>query len=94
MKHLDNLIGPVRRTMRQSFNALATADKRLLFTFYEGPYFKDWREKMDALQKGGGMKDYTRWLAATKQLDNWSNRFHFIIWLEAQGAMSAKKEKE
>lgn len=86
MKYMESLVGPVRRPMRKSLKALATANNRILFHFYEGPYFKDWREKMDEIEKRAGMsmKDYERWLAATGQQDSWSNRFHFIIWLETK----------
>jgi len=87
MKFLDNNVGPVRRTMRKSLEAFASGDGLFLFKEYEGPYFKGWREKMDELEKRGGMsmRDYARWLVATGQQDNWSNRFHFIIWLETRG---------
>ena len=86
MKFLDNYVGPVRRVMRGSLKALATANQRIQFTAYEGPYFKSWRDQMGELEKSSGtnIQEYAKWLIANKQPENWSSRFHFIIWLAAK----------
>ena len=94
MKLLDNMNGPIRRAMRKSLKTLATANSRIQFTVYEGSFFQDMRDKMAELEKVSDMghKDLIAWLRANKLHDNWSNRMHFLIWLEAQGQMKKGNE--
>jgi hypothetical protein len=82
MKFLDNYIGPVRRPHRDSLKALA--NHRIQFVAYEGPYFKDFREKLPELAKRlrVDMREYDRWLSENKLVDNASNRLHYMRWLD------------
>jgi|GEM_PF-2207305 hypothetical protein len=82
MKFLDNYIGPVRRAHRESLKALA--NHRIQFEAYEGPYFKDFREKMPELEERMRMKaaDYQAWLLKSKQPHNESSLFRYIKYLD------------
>jgi hypothetical protein len=82
MKFLDNYIGPVRRPHRASLKTLA--NQRIQFFAYEGPYFKDFREKLPEMAKryGVNMPEYDRWLSEHKLTDNQSNRLHYMRWLD------------
>ena len=82
MKFLDNYNGPVRRPERRSLKVLA--GPRIQFAAYEGPYFKDCREKLPELAMRTRMKDhdYRDWLLKSNLTDNDSNRLRFIIWLD------------
>jgi hypothetical protein len=80
MKGLDNYIGPTRRLERQSLKLLARHG--IEFVAYEGPYFRDFREKLTELKERTHFKEneYLDWLAESKRTDNQSNRIHFIIY--------------
>jgi hypothetical protein len=86
MKLVDNLYGPVRRPKRESLKALAMANNRIRFQVYTREYFLSLREKMVKLEKRSDLQwgKLERWLAENKLGNNWSNRFHFLIWLEGQ----------
>jgi hypothetical protein len=92
MKFLDNYIGPVRRPHRQSLKTLAT--ERIPFVAYEGPYFRDLRDKMPEVEKRSRMRtsEYREWLVKHKLSDNESNRFHYILWLEAKDPLIQMEE--
>lgn len=79
---MDNYIGPVRRTHRESLKVLA--NHRIQFDAFEGPYFKDFREKMPELEKRMRMNaaDYQAWLVKYKQPHNESSLFRFIKHLD------------
>jgi hypothetical protein len=82
MKFLDNYVGPVRRTHRESLKVLA--NHRIQFDAFEGPYFKDFRAKMPELEKRMRMNvaDYHAWLLKSKQPHNESSLFRFIKHLD------------
>lgn len=87
MKDLDNRIGPVKRKMRRSMEALAT-NGRFHFEHLMREYFEAYRKSMDSGQleerMGISRQDYAQWLQDTQQIDNMSNRFRFLIWFEAE----------
>jgi hypothetical protein len=80
MKHLDNMIGPVKRPMRRSMTALRKTSRfgcNLLMT----EYFENFRQKYVDLSERIGMtrKAYLEWLNKHKLEDCISSRHRYLI---------------
>jgi len=80
MKHLDNMIGPVKRIIRQSMKALAKTH-RFEFTFHNKEYFDGMKDRMPALRQEVGLDltEYADWLAKRGLVDNISNRHRHLM---------------
>jgi hypothetical protein len=85
MKHLDNMVGPVKRPERKSMSALI-ATKRFGGDFYAREYFQDKLKRWPELEKKAGftIQDYWDWLTKRNMQDSITNRFMFTAWLDAQ----------
>ncbi len=92
MKHLDNL---GKRPMRRSMQALTELPGvPFKFGFFTREYCLDTRAKWADLEKATGMtrEAYASWLNANGLLvDNWSNRFRFIGWLNLKDMEKEKR---
>jgi hypothetical protein len=80
MKHLDNQVGPVKRPIRRSFDALLRA-KRFGFGFLTEKYFESFRRNIDRLSDRHGVDygDYQRWLEENGLINNMSNVHRYMI---------------
>ena len=88
MKHLDNLIGPVKRK-RKSMEVLMET-KRFGADFFMHEYFEDMRKKTYLLEQGDpefNRHTYIQWLKKTNQPDTPTNRFKFLA------IVSSRKDK-
>ncbi len=86
MKHLDNMIGPKKRPIRKSLEALATTNKRLQFDFLMRSYFEDMKGKLPEAGRqlwGVGETAYVDWLRKNNMQDNFNSRLRFGMWLDA-----------
>lgn len=85
MKHLDNMVGPIKRPTRKSMEAL-TSTSRIAFDFLMREYFQGWFNAMPELQVRSGFTrdDYGAWLKENKLLDNISSRIRFLIWTQSK----------
>jgi hypothetical protein len=81
MKHLDNIVGPVRRVTRKSMEAL-TATGRFKCDMYMRDYFEDKFNKSAQLEQAAEMsyEEFRKWLEEYKLIDNISNRMRFLLW--------------
>ena len=82
MKHLDNMVGPVKREERKSFTALRETG-RFDAQFFMREAWEDKRRKFDEIQQKAGFtfKEYEDWLKLKKRIHNTSNMFEFLAWL-------------
>lgn len=82
MKHLDNLLGPVKRPERKSMTALLET-KRFGADLYMREYFEDKKKHWHELEQKSGMTQqmYMEWLAEHCLVDNVSNMFKFLDYL-------------
>ena len=93
MKALDNVIGPVKRPQRKSMTAL-TSTHKFFFDLYVREYFEGWRAKAEELAKaekessGLCLEGYQDWLARFKRRDNWTNRFRYLVWHNANESLN------
>jgi hypothetical protein len=87
MKHLDNMVGPVKREERKSFTALRQSG-RFDAQFYMREAWEDKRRKFDEIQKQAGFtfKEYEDWLQKRNRNHNASSTFEFLAWLSARDA--------
>lgn len=85
MKHLDNMVGPVKRPERKSMSALI-ATNRFGGDFYTRDYFESKLKRWPEIQNKAGFtqEDYLNWLIKRNMQDNITNRFMFTAWLDAQ----------
>jgi len=88
MKHLDNQIGPVKRPMRKSMEALART-KRFRFIYHMKSFLEELRKHANGLL--GDEDGYSEWLSQNKLQDNNPNRLRYLIQTEAE--QRAKKAK-
>jgi hypothetical protein len=88
MKVLDNIIGPVKRVKRKSWEALAKT-QRFQTVIYSREWFEDLKRKMPELEKivGFNQQDYLQWLKDRNRQHNISNMIHFTNW-------KAKRDRE
>jgi hypothetical protein len=91
MKHLDNLVGPVKRPMRRSFQALRETN-RFGCDFHVREYFQDFRNKFDelALKVGMSREQYREWLEKYDQADSISSRHSYLIDLDRRSTASTR----
>jgi hypothetical protein len=75
MKHLDNIIGPVKRDTRRSMKAL-NATGRFRFTFWNREWFEGLHRNFQqvASRFGVDLNEYPKWLLENGLVDNLSNR--------------------
>src|ERR1700735_3455950 len=88
MKALDNLIGPVTRPTRKSWQALLDT-KRFVTCGFSTDWFEDLKRKMPEAEKQMNMNRdmYIEWLRQRKRQHNVSNLFQFADW-------TAKRDKK
>lgn len=81
MKALDNFVGPVKRPIRKSWQALRETGRFEVDSF-STEWFEDLKRKLpDLAQKLGIDKsDYVQWLRDRNRQHNISNMFHFVEW--------------
>ncbi len=86
MKHLGNIVGPVKRDTRKSMLALASTGGRINFDMLMREYFQSWFNAMSELQSRSGFTrdDYGAWLKENKLVDNISSRVRFLIWTQSK----------
>lgn len=87
MKHLDNIVGPVRRKTRKSMLELAsTKGQRIKFDMLTREYCQSWFNAMDQLQVSSGFtrSGYAAWVKENKLADNVSSRIRFLIWTQSK----------
>lgn len=79
MKHLDNMVGPVKREERKSFTALRVSG-RFDAQFFMREAWEDKRRKFEEIQKRAGFtfQEYEEWLKQKGRADNIGNRFEFL----------------
>jgi hypothetical protein len=81
MKHMDNVLGPVRREARRSMRALA-ATKRFWFDFYTKEYLEDLRKKtIEGSLPGHNMTEYDAWRTPLRLQDTNENRIRYQLYL-------------
>lgn len=87
MKALDNEIGPVKRPIRKSWQALLDTNYFVTFAF-STDWFEDLKRKMPEAEKQMNMNRemYIEWLHQRKRQHNISNMFQFADW-------TAKRDK-
>lgn len=84
MKYLDNDMGPVKRPIRRSLQALMDA-KRFRFEYYMKEYCQQMRESTQKLSGRIGLNadTYRGWLRARKLADTFANRIQFLAHFDA-----------
>jgi hypothetical protein len=87
MKAMDNVIGPVKREIRKSWQALRETD-RFEVDAFSTEWFEDMKQKLPEQERKMGMNRdmYIEWLHQRKRQHNISNMFHFADW-------TAKRDK-
>lgn len=82
MKALDNQVGPIKRPVRKSWDALH-ASGRFIVEGYTTEWFNDLKKNYGELEKTVGFtwKDYFGWLANGNRQHNISNLIHFTNWI-------------
>lgn len=96
MKHLDNIIGPVKRPMRLSMKALNDT-QRFGFRFYTGQYFSGFVKSLEDLENDPSFPvkraAYGAWLKQRGLTDNHANRIQYFAYVDKaqrdQGGTSA-----
>ena len=87
MKELDRELAPKKRERRKS---LCTLEETNHFgvDIYSEEYFRDYRNKFDALENTAGMArtEYAAWLVKYGPADTPRNRIRFFAWKEQQDA--------
>lgn len=83
MKHLDNIVGPVKRPTRQSMQTLRRTN-RFGCDFLVEEYWRDFREKYEALLTATAISrdEYHAWLVRQRLTDNFSVRLRYLIEFE------------
>jgi hypothetical protein len=83
MKHLDNIVGPVKRPIRRSLEALQSV-KRFGADFLMREHFADFRRQFNDVAARVGMSPqlYVDWLNEHKISDNISSRHRYLIELD------------
>lgn len=83
MKHLDNTVGPVKRPMRRSMEALQKT-KRFGCDLHLREFFEDFRKKFDSIAVKAGMSvdHYRQRLGHNGQADSISSRHRYLIDLD------------
>ncbi len=81
MKALDNVVGPVKREIRKSWQTLRETG-RFVVEAFSTEWFEDMKRKLPELEQKMGMNRdmYIEWLRQRKRQHNVSNMFHFVDW--------------
>lgn len=81
MKILDNIIGPVKRPKRKSWETLA-AGRKFEAILYGREWFEDLKRHMAEVERvvGFSQQDYMQWLKDRNRQHNISNMVHFTNW--------------
>jgi hypothetical protein len=83
MKHMDNIVGPVKRLPRLSMRALART-RRFKFDFFPKEYFQDLKRNIGRLiRPGGSISEYKKWREGHSLVDNAANRLRYMTWLRS-----------
>ncbi len=85
MKHLDNIVGPVKRPARRSFEALQKVNRFGAKLLMRG-HFEDFRRQFESVAASVGMDrdKYAEWLTQHGLDDSVSSRHSYIIELDRQ----------
>jgi hypothetical protein len=80
MKHLDNIVGPVKRRTRRSMAALNVTG-RFRFTFWMTEWFEGFRRDFERVAASCGVdtNEYRLWLDGNGLTDNISNRHRHML---------------
>lgn len=91
MKVLDNIIGPVKRPVRQSWQTLSQTG-RFLVDVISKEWFEDLRSKLPDARKASGMEEekYHQWLQANSRQHNMTN---LLVWMHIT-AMNERRQRE
>lgn len=100
MKALDNEVGPVKREIRRSWQALKSTGRFVVYSFSK-QYFADIRRDLPNLEEelGSGASDYAAWLHKKGRQWNVTNYFEFFtehvekMPPEKKNALAKKLEK-
>jgi hypothetical protein len=89
MKALDNIIGPVKRGPRKSWEALA-GTKRFAMDAIGLEWFESLKGQMDSMQREYGMEPvkYHQWLNRNKLQPSITNMFRFLEWTSKEESSS------
>ncbi len=81
MKALDNQVGPMKRPIRKSWQALRDTD-RFVVDAFSIDWFQDMKRKMPEMEKMLDMdrNSYLKWLRERNRQHNVSNMFAFVDW--------------
>jgi hypothetical protein len=81
MKGLDNEVGPVKREIRKSWQALLETN-RFQVDAFSREWFEDLKRKLPEAEKTMNMNrdTYVEWLRKRKRQHNVSNMFQFVDW--------------
>ena len=81
MKALDNVVGPIKRPIRKSWQALRDTD-RFVVDAFSIDWFQDMKRKMPEMEKMLDMdrNSYLEWLRERNRQHNISNMFVFVDW--------------
>ena len=81
MKALDNEIGPIKRPIRKSWQALLDT-KRFVTYAFSTDWFEDLKRQMPEAERQMDMNRdmYIEWLRQRKRQHNVSNLFQFADW--------------
>lgn len=95
MKHLDNMLGPVKRPMRRSMAALRVTN-RFGCDLHMREFFEDFRRKFDDIAVNVGMnaEHYRQWLAKTRQADSISSRHRYLVDMDAADTVSRNETNQ
>jgi len=85
MKHLDNMIGPVKRPMRRSMELLASTN-RFGGDYFMKEFFSDFRRQFEEVSRTVGVSEqaYANWLKENRAADSISSRHRYLIDLDKQ----------
>ena len=88
MKHLDNMVGPQKRPMRQSMRALSDTG-RFKSVFYMQEFFNGLKENTDKLGENAKMtrSKYDAYLRKYNLQDNMTNRINYIAETDLAGLL-------
>jgi hypothetical protein len=90
MKHLDNIVGPEKRSTRLSMKALSES-RHFKFDFFQREYLQDLRRKINILMRpGSSISEYKTWREAHRLVDNADSRLRYMIWVRSQERRSPR----
>jgi len=86
MKHLDNIVGPIKRGTRLSMRELQNTG-RFRFTYYTREWFRGFRSHFEEVSRSLGMEptEYRDWLTKNGLADCMSSKHRYMFWKYPQG---------